>query len=162
MEFSFLNQLSNKIDKSKIRIRVSRMWDVVNTNNQDLIISDMTFIDEQVCISFFKKHIKTFLINYIDYSLYIPTTNVFYLQNNAIHSAIHKNISKNLKHFLPKGQLYALSNFEVGTYNEFCRPIQNEYKIIFLPTTNIQKLTEIEVNIPHDKFEFIDYNTIVH
>ena len=68
---------------------------------------------------------------------------------------------KKIKPFLKEGQLYALSNFEVGTYNEFCRPIQNEYKIIFLPTTNIQKLTEIEVNIPHHKFEFVDYNTIV-
>ena len=46
MEFSFLNQLSNKSEKSKIRIRVSRMWDALNTNNQEIISSDMTFIDE--------------------------------------------------------------------------------------------------------------------
>ncbi|KAK7851872.1 replication protein a 70 kda dna-binding subunit b [Quercus suber] len=82
-------------------------------------------------------------------------------QNNAIHSTIHKNISKKLKPFLKEGQLYALSNFEVGTCNEFYRPIQNEHKIIFLPTTNIQELIETEVNIPHHKFEFVDYNTII-
>ena len=110
---------------------------------------------------FLKKHIKTFLIHYIDYSLYIPSTNVFDLQNNAIHSTIHKNISKKLKPFLKEGQLYALSNFEVGTCNEFCRLIQNEHKIIFLPTTNIQELIETKVNIPHHKFEFVDYNTII-
>ena len=52
MEFSFLNQLSNKIDKSKIIIRVSRMWDAINRNNQEIISSDMILIDEQVCISF--------------------------------------------------------------------------------------------------------------
>ena len=52
IEFSFLNQLSNKIDKSKIRIRVSRMWDAVNRNNQEIISSNMILIDEQVCISF--------------------------------------------------------------------------------------------------------------
>ncbi|XP_050262353.1 uncharacterized protein LOC126706841 isoform X2 [Quercus robur] len=128
MEFSFLNQLSNKSDKYKIKIRVSRMWDAVNRNNQEIISSDMILIDEQ---------------------------------NNAIHSTIHKNISKKLKPFLKEGQLYALSNFEVGNCNEFYRPIQNEQKIIFLPTTNIQELTETEVNIPHHKFEFVDYNTIV-
>ena len=83
------------------------------------------------------------------------------MQNNAIHSTIHKNISKKLKPFLKEGQLYALSNFEVGTCNEFCRPIQNEHKIIFLPTTNIEELTDTEVNIPHHKFEFVDYNTII-
>ena len=83
------------------------------------------------------------------------------MQNNAIHSTIHKNISKKLKPFLKEGQLYALSNFEVGTCNEFYRPIQNEHKIIFLPTTNIEELTETEVNIPHHKFEFVDYNTII-
>ena len=110
---------------------------------------------------FLKKHIKTFLIHYIYYSLYIPSTNIFCLQNNAIHSTIHKNISKKLKPFLKEGQLYALSNFEVSTCNKFCRPIQNEHKIIFLPTTNIQELIETKVNIPHHKFEFVDYNTIV-
>ena len=52
MEFSFLNQLSNKSDKSKIRVRVPRMWDAVNRNNQEIISSDMILIDEQVCISF--------------------------------------------------------------------------------------------------------------
>ena len=57
---------------------------------------------------------------------------------------------------------YALSNFEVDTCNEFYRPIQNEHKIIFLPTTNIQELTETKVNIPNHKFEFVEYNTIVH
>ncbi|KAK4596775.1 hypothetical protein RGQ29_014707 [Quercus rubra] len=128
MEFSFLNQLSNKSGKSKIKIRVSRMWDAINRNNQEIISSDMILIDEQ---------------------------------NNAIHSTIHKNISKKLKPFLKEGQLYALSNFEVGTCNEFYRPIQNEHKIIFLPTTNIEELTETEVIIPHHKFEFVDYNTII-
>ena len=83
------------------------------------------------------------------------------MQNNAINSTIHKNISKKLKRFLKEGQLYALSNFEVGTCNEFYRPIQKEHKIIFLPTTNIQELTKTEVDIPHHKFEFVDYNTIV-
>ena len=52
MEFSFLNQLSNKSDKSKIKVRVLRMWDAVNRNNQEIISSDMILIDEQVCISF--------------------------------------------------------------------------------------------------------------
>ena len=47
------------------------MWDAVNTKNQEIISSDMTFIDEQVCISFLKN----------------------------------------------------TSNFEVGTCNEFYRPI---------------------------------------
>ncbi|KAF3968175.1 hypothetical protein CMV_007905 [Castanea mollissima] len=65
-------------------------------------------------------------------------------QNNAIHSTIPKNISKKLKPFLKEGQLYALSNFEVGTCNEIYRPIQNDHKIIFLPTTNIQELTKAE------------------
>ena len=60
-DFSFLNQLSNKNDNSKIRIRVSRMWDAVNTKNQEIISSDMTFIDEQVCISFLKNTSKHFL-----------------------------------------------------------------------------------------------------
>ena len=68
---------------------------------------------------------------------------------------------KKIKPFLKEGQLYALSNFEVGTCNQFYRPIQNEHKIIFLPTTNIQELTKTEVDIPHHKFEFVDYNTIV-
>ena len=83
------------------------------------------------------------------------------MQNNAIHSTIHKNISKKLKPFLKEGQLYALSNFEVGTCNEFHKPIQNEHKIVFLQTTNIQEFIEVEVKIPHHKFEFVDYNTIV-
>ena len=52
MEFSFLNQLSNKSGKSKIKIRVSGMWDAINRNNQEIISSDMILIDEQVCISF--------------------------------------------------------------------------------------------------------------
>ena len=51
-EFNFLNQLSNKSDNSKIRIKVSRMCDAIYTNNQEIISSDMILIGEQVCISF--------------------------------------------------------------------------------------------------------------
>ena len=69
MEFSFLNQLSNKSDKYKIKIRVSRMWDAVNRNNQEIISSDMILIDEQVCISFYKKTQQN-----ISYTLYILFT----------------------------------------------------------------------------------------
>ena len=69
MEFSFLNQLSNKSDKYKIKIRVSRMWDAVNRNNQEIISSDMILIDEQVCISFKKKTQQN-----ISYTLYILFT----------------------------------------------------------------------------------------
>ena len=72
-----------------------------------------------------------------------------------------KIFQKNSNLFLKERQLYALSNFEVGSCNDFYRPIQNEHKIIFLPTTNIQELTETKVDIPHHKFEFVDYNTII-
>ena len=50
--YSFLNQLSNKKDNSKIKIRVSRMWDAMNTNNQEIISLYMIPIDEQVCLNF--------------------------------------------------------------------------------------------------------------
>ena len=75
MEFSFLNQLSNKSGKSKIKIRVSRMWGAVNRNNQEIISSDMILIDEQVCISLKKNTSKHFLyIIYIIHFIYLQLT----------------------------------------------------------------------------------------
>jgi hypothetical protein len=50
-QYALLNQLSSGKDW-KVRIRISRMWDAVNSNNNEFISLDMILIDEQVCFSF--------------------------------------------------------------------------------------------------------------
>uniref|UniRef100_A0A2N9FJU1 ATP-dependent DNA helicase n=1 Tax=Fagus sylvatica TaxID=28930 RepID=A0A2N9FJU1_FAGSY len=45
-QYALLNQLSSGKDW-KVRIRISRMWDAVNSNNNEFISLDMILIDEQ-------------------------------------------------------------------------------------------------------------------
>ena len=53
MQYSLLNQLC--IDKHKenwkVKIRISRMWNAINSKNNDIISLDMILIDEQVYFS---------------------------------------------------------------------------------------------------------------
>ena len=53
MQYSLFNQLC--IDKHKenwkVKIRISRMWNAINSKNNDIISLDMILIDEQVCFS---------------------------------------------------------------------------------------------------------------
>ena len=66
MQYSLLNQLC--IDKHKenwkVKIRISRMWNAINSKNNDIISLDMILTDEQVCFSSIAFNIVR--------SLYIP------------------------------------------------------------------------------------------
>jgi hypothetical protein len=88
---------------------------------------------------------------------------LFYLQDDAIHATIRNIFANKFKPLLQEGQLYSLSNFPVAEYKDKDNylPIKNENKIIFLLTTFIKELEEIEITISRHKFDFVDYNTIV-
>ena len=48
MSYNLIMQLSDKNENWKVRVRLSRMWEVVNQKNLELINLDMVLIDEQV------------------------------------------------------------------------------------------------------------------
>ena len=48
MGYNFINQLSDEKDNWKLRVRLSRMWNVVNRKTSELISVDMVLIDEKV------------------------------------------------------------------------------------------------------------------
>ena len=74
------------------------------------------------------------------------------MQNNSIHAIIRNNIAKKFKPLLQEGKLYELSYFQVVDGNALYRPVDNDIKIMFTLKT--------DVDIPHHKFEFVDYNKI--
>ena len=64
----YLNEsLNYYIDKQrekwKVKIRVSRMWDAINSKNNEITSLDMILIDEQVCFSFIAFNIVRSLYN---------------------------------------------------------------------------------------------------
>ena len=89
--------------------------------------------------------------------------NLFYPQDDAIHSTIRNIFANKFKPLLREGQLYSLSNFRVVEYKakDNYWPIKKENKIIFLLTTFIKELEQTEITISRHKFDFVDYNTIV-
>ena len=48
MGYNLINQLSDDKDNWKLRVRLSRMWNVVNRKTSELISVDMVLIDEKV------------------------------------------------------------------------------------------------------------------
>ena len=48
MSYNLIMQLSDKNENWKVRVRLSRMWEVVNQKILELINLDMVLIDEQV------------------------------------------------------------------------------------------------------------------
>ncbi|XP_050245416.1 uncharacterized protein LOC126693471 [Quercus robur] len=48
MEYTTLKQISRDKDKTKVKVRVLRMWDAINiANNHDLISLDMILVDKE-------------------------------------------------------------------------------------------------------------------
>ena len=41
--------------------------------------------------------------------------------------------------------------------NALYRPVDNDFKIMFALKTGIKEIKETDVDIPHHKFEFVDY-----
>ena len=98
--------------------------------------------------------------HYIYHELYLYKTNALYLQNNSIHAIIRNTIAKKFKPLLQEGKFYELSYFQVVDGNALYRPVDNDIKIMFTLKTSIKEIKEIDVDIPHHKFKFVDYNKI--
>ena len=65
--YSFLNQISDANETWRIRVRIFRMWKVVNKRSENNLISlDMIFIDEKVIILHNNEMFESF-----NYSLYL-------------------------------------------------------------------------------------------
>ena len=61
---SYLDKLNSDKHDWVIKVRVSRLWDVFDINNQtDLLSTEMVLIDEKVI--FFLKHILSYFISII-------------------------------------------------------------------------------------------------
>ena len=58
---------------------------------------------------------------------------------------------------MQEGKLYELSYFRVVDGNALYRPVDNDFKIMFALKTGIKEIKEIDVDMPHHKFEFVDY-----
>ena len=52
------------------------------------------------------------------------------------------------------------SYFQVVDGNALYRPVGNDFKIMFTLKTSIKEIKETDIDIPHHKFEFVDYNKI--
>ena len=70
------------------------------------------------------------------------------------------NIAKKFKPLLQEGKLYELSYFQVVDGNALYRPVDSGFKIMFTLKISIKEIKEIDVDILHHKFEFVDYNKI--
>ena len=65
--YSFLNQISDAKETWRIRVRICRMWKVVNRRSGNNLISlDMIFIDKEVIILHNNEMFESF-----KYSLYL-------------------------------------------------------------------------------------------
>ena len=45
-----LHEISNQKDSWKVKVRIIRLWDAINLNNNELISLDMILLDEEVSL----------------------------------------------------------------------------------------------------------------
>ena len=50
MAYDMLDAINNGKDSWKVKVRVIRLWDAINLNNNELISLDMILLDEQVSL----------------------------------------------------------------------------------------------------------------
>ena len=71
MSYNLIKQLSDKKENWKVKVKLSRMWEVVNRKNLELISLDIVLIDEQVrfelriyfvIFSLLDSHLKTIIV----------------------------------------------------------------------------------------------------
>uniref|UniRef100_A0A453P2P4 Replication protein A 70 kDa DNA-binding subunit B/D first OB fold domain-containing protein n=1 Tax=Aegilops tauschii subsp. strangulata TaxID=200361 RepID=A0A453P2P4_AEGTS len=48
MAYDMLHEISNQKDSWKVKVRIIRLWDAINLNNNELISLDMILLDEEV------------------------------------------------------------------------------------------------------------------
>ena len=50
MAYDMLREISNQKDSWKVKVRIIRLWDAINLNNNELISLDMILLDEEVTL----------------------------------------------------------------------------------------------------------------
>ena len=50
MAYDMLHEISNQKDSWKVKVRIIRLWDAINLNNNELISLDMILLDEEVSL----------------------------------------------------------------------------------------------------------------
>jgi hypothetical protein len=83
-----------------------------------------------------------------------------FLQGTLIHSSIRNKFAQRFRPLLNEGCIYEIKNFIVEEYRAQYRPVHHQFKILFILTTSVSKIHEINQSIPQYGFELADYETI--
>lgn len=85
---------------------------------------------------------------------------IYFLQG-TIHASIRKSLARKSRPLFIEGCIYSIKDFIVEENKSQYRPVYHKLKIIFMSTTSVSKVEEINHSIPQYGFEFTDYDTII-
>ena len=158
-KYATLNDINPARNDWKIKVRVSRIWKVVNTHQNDELISlDMVLIDEKV--SFYIKAQTEFQYfmhtNLLSYWLSFCST----LQENWIHATIPKKFIAKNRELIEEGKVYKIQNFIITDNKKKYKIVENEYMLQFNDETEIERVYENLPNIITNKFKFVSFEAV--
>jgi hypothetical protein len=78
---------------------------------------------------------------------------LFFIQGDIIHSIIWKSLIDIFKTILKENCMYTIKNFKVGQSTIY-RPVENEFKIVFVYNTSVNEVTKASTKFPQFYFEF--------
>ncbi|KAL1812943.1 hypothetical protein ACET3Z_023008 [Daucus carota] len=84
------------------------------------------------------------------------------MQSNRVHAFIPTSRAEELAEVLKLGKLYKIRNFTVQFYKptDKFRCLRNDRQLVFTKDTSVQEISEEEVNIPLDYFDFYDHSQL--